>query len=325
MTAGRRGIALTPMETRLDVIVRMAELADELGYEVFAVPEGWGLDSTVMLAEIATRTRRIGLAAGVLSVWGRSAATIAMSAATLQRLSAGRFVLGLGASTRQLVEGFHGVGYVHPAERLRQVACTVRALLAGERAAAMPGSRPLRLGLPAASDVPLWIAATGPRTVRTAAELADGWFPIFLTHERCRTLAAELGAMRGAERPLTVAAGPLTVVDGEAGAARAVAAACIAWYLTAMGDGYARLVSEQGLAGEVADVVAANPRPNPQSGVVPESAQALLDELAAYGSPACVGERLDAWDQVADIVMVGLPPGAPWPVLEATIRAAAVR
>src|SRR5690348_626812 len=114
MTAGRRGIALTPMETRLDVIVRMAELADELGYEVFAVPEGWGLDSTVVLAEIATRTRRIRLAAGVLSVWGRSAATIAMSAATLQRLSGGRFVLGLGASTRQLVEGFHGVGYVHP-------------------------------------------------------------------------------------------------------------------------------------------------------------------------------------------------------------------
>src|SRR5262249_4351509 len=153
-------------------------------------------------------------AAGVLSIWGRSAATIAMSAATLHRLSNGRFTLGLGASTRPLAEGFHGVRYVRPAERLRQVASSVRALLAGERASALPGSRPLRLGLPAAPDIPLWIAATGPRTVRVAAELADGWYPIFLTRDRCRSWAAELGAMRaGAGRPLTVAAGPLAVVD----------------------------------------------------------------------------------------------------------------
>jgi alkanesulfonate monooxygenase SsuD/methylene tetrahydromethanopterin reductase-like flavin-dependent oxidoreductase (luciferase family) len=328
VTAGRRGIALTPMETRLDVIVRMAELAEELGYEVFAVPEGWGLDSTVVLAEIAMRTRRIELAAGVLSVWGRSAGTIAMGAATLQRLSRGRFVLGLGASTRQLAEGFHGAGYVRPAERLRQVATTVRALLDGERAGGVPGSRSLRLGLPAAPEIPLWIAATGPRTVRTAAELADGWYPIFLTRERCRTWAAELRAVRERsglrDRPLTVAAGPLAVADQDVGRARAAAAACTAWYLTAMGDGYARLVSEQGYAGEVADVVAANPRPGPQSGVVPESAQVLLDELTVYGPPASVGERLEAWDAVADVVMVGLPPGLPWPCVEATMRAAAV-
>ncbi len=329
MTAGRRGIALTPMETRLDVVVRMAELADELGYEIFAVPEGWGLDSTVVLAEIAMHTRRLKLAAGVLSIWGRSAATIAMSAATLQRLSGGRFVLGLGASTRQLVERFHGVGYVQPAERLRQVASTVRALLAGERAGGVPGSRPLRLGLPAAPHVPMWIAATGPRTVRTASELADGWYPLFLTRERCRTWAAELGVVRdGAglhDRPLTVATGPLAVADQEVGDARTVAAACTAWYLTAMGGGYARLVSEQGYAAEVANVVVANPRPSPQAGVVPESAQVLLDELTAYGPPARVRERLEPWDSAADIVMVGLPPGSPWPCLEATIRAAAVR
>src|SRR5215510_2745088 len=78
MTAGRRGVGLTPMETRRDVIVRAAVLADELGYEVFAVPEGWGLDSTPVLAEIALRTTRIQIASGVLSVWGRTAATLAM-------------------------------------------------------------------------------------------------------------------------------------------------------------------------------------------------------------------------------------------------------
>ena len=99
MTAHRRGVGLTPMETRRDVIVRAARLADELGYEIFAVPEGWGLDSTPVLAEIALRTARIQLVSGVLSVWGRTPATLAMTAATLHQVSDGRYVLGLGAST----------------------------------------------------------------------------------------------------------------------------------------------------------------------------------------------------------------------------------
>ena len=80
VTGHRRGVALTPMETRRDVIVRTATLADELGYELFAVPEGWGLDSAPVLAEIAMRTARIQLASGVLSVWGRTPATLAMTA-----------------------------------------------------------------------------------------------------------------------------------------------------------------------------------------------------------------------------------------------------
>jgi len=146
----RRGIAVTPMEVRRDVIVRAATLADELGYEVFSVAEGWGLDSTVLLAELSVATRRITLLAGVLSVWGRSPATIAMTAATLHRLSGGRFVLGLGASTRQLVEGWHDIGYDRPATRLREVTARVRALLNGERVAlsAVPGAKALRLGQP---------------------------------------------------------------------------------------------------------------------------------------------------------------------------------
>jgi alkanesulfonate monooxygenase SsuD/methylene tetrahydromethanopterin reductase-like flavin-dependent oxidoreductase (luciferase family) len=81
MTTRRRGVALTPIETRHDVIVRAAQLADELGYEAFAVPEGWGLDSTLLLTELALRTRRVTLVSAVLSVWGRSPATLAMTAA----------------------------------------------------------------------------------------------------------------------------------------------------------------------------------------------------------------------------------------------------
>jgi alkanesulfonate monooxygenase SsuD/methylene tetrahydromethanopterin reductase-like flavin-dependent oxidoreductase (luciferase family) len=87
------------METRHDVIVRAAQLADELGYEAFAVPEGWGLDSTLLQTELALRTRRITLVSAILSVWGRTPATLAMTAATLYRLAQGRYVLGLGTST----------------------------------------------------------------------------------------------------------------------------------------------------------------------------------------------------------------------------------
>jgi alkanesulfonate monooxygenase SsuD/methylene tetrahydromethanopterin reductase-like flavin-dependent oxidoreductase (luciferase family) len=101
----RRGVGLTPMETRRDVIIRAAVLADELGYEVFVLPEGWGLDPAPVLTEIALRTSRIRLASGVLSVWGRTPATLAMTAATLHQVCGGRYVLGLGASTKALAEG----------------------------------------------------------------------------------------------------------------------------------------------------------------------------------------------------------------------------
>ena len=150
MTGHRRGIGLTPMETRRDVIVRTAALADGLGYELFAVPEGWGLDSAPVLAEIALHTTRIQLASGVLSVWGRTPATLAMTAATLDQISGGRYVLGLGVSTRALAEGFHDTPFEHPARKLRDVVTQVRALLAGQpgqlhRASA---ARPLHLGQP---------------------------------------------------------------------------------------------------------------------------------------------------------------------------------
>src|SRR5262249_46029507 len=145
LTAGRRGVGLTPMETRRDVIVRAAVLADQLGYETFAVPEGWGLDATPVLTEIALRTSRIQVASSVLSVWGRTPATLAMAAATLHQVSEGRYVLGLGASTRALAEGFHDVPFEHPAEKLRDTVTKVRVLLSGQPAQLSQGQggRPL--------------------------------------------------------------------------------------------------------------------------------------------------------------------------------------
>jgi alkanesulfonate monooxygenase SsuD/methylene tetrahydromethanopterin reductase-like flavin-dependent oxidoreductase (luciferase family) len=329
MTAGRRGVGLTPMETRRDVIVRAAVLADELGYEVFAVPEGWGLDSTPVLAEIALRTARIRVASGVLSVWGRTPATLAMTAATLHQICGGRYVLGLGASTKALVEGFHDTPFKHPAGKLRDAVTEVRALLSGLPAQLhhAPGACPVRLGQPPAPEVPIWVAALGPRATRVAAELGDGWMPALVARDRLPALAAQLSRMRETTTPhapaLTVAAGPITAVDEDADAARDIVTACIAWYLCAMGDVYARSVSGQGYATEVRAVLAANPRPSPRRGSVPPDAQVVVDQLAAYGTCDQVHEQLQPWDQAADIVTILLPPGMSWRNIEATLLAAA--
>jgi len=328
MTA-RRGVGLTPMETRRDVIVRAAVLADELGYEVFSVPEGWGLDSAPVLTEIALRTAKIRVASGVLSVWGRTPATLAMTAATLHQVSEGRYILGLGASTRALAEGFHDVPFEHPAAKLREVVTKVRALLAGEPAmlGATNGAYPLRLGQPPAPGLPVWIAALGEHSLRVTAELADAWIPALVPRDSMDGLTAGLRKERQAvaphEPPLTIAAGPFTVVDGDTETARELAATCVAWYLTAMGDVYASSVSRQGYAAQVQEIIAANPRPSPRRGIIPPAAEAVLGQLAAYGTADQVARQLGEWESVADIVTVMLPPGLPWPVIEATLRAAA--
>jgi alkanesulfonate monooxygenase SsuD/methylene tetrahydromethanopterin reductase-like flavin-dependent oxidoreductase (luciferase family) len=170
-----------------------------------------------------------------------------------------RDVLGLGASTRALVEGFHDTAFEHPAAKLRAVTTKVRTLLAGEPAHldTVPGARPLRLGQRPAPELPIWLAAMGDRTLPVPAELGDGWFPAMVAHDRLAGWVARLNqlreaASRRAPTP-TVAAGPMIVVDDDPRTARGVAASCTAWYLGAMGDVYARF--------RAADVEVVAPRP----------------------------------------------------------------
>src|SRR5262252_4765438 len=224
MTNRRRAIGLTPMETRRDVITRAALLAEELGYEMFSVAEGWGLDSIPVLTEIALRTQRIRLGSGILSVWGRSPATLAMTAATLHDMSEGRFVLGLGASTRALAEGFHDAPFVQSTDRLRGTVARGRALLAGTapELTSVPSARPIRLGVAPTPDVPIWLAALGERSLQVVAEVADGWLPFCVSRERVRACGDRLKAERS--QPLTVAAGPFAMADEDPVAARQVVA-----------------------------------------------------------------------------------------------------
>jgi alkanesulfonate monooxygenase SsuD/methylene tetrahydromethanopterin reductase-like flavin-dependent oxidoreductase (luciferase family) len=167
----------------------------------------------------------------------------------------------------------------------------------------------------------------GHRTVRVAAELGDGWFPAMVARDRLAGWVSQLDRLRQAAgrraQALTIAAGPMTVVDDDPGTARRIAASCTAWYVCAMGDVYARSLSEQGYGDEVGAILAANPRPSPQRGSVPAEAQVVLDRLAAYGTPDQVRDRLERWDRVVDVVMIGLPPGLSWQGIEATLRSSA--
>jgi len=325
----RRGIALTPMETRRDVIVRMAILADELGYELFSVPEGWGFDSTLILAEIAIKTQRIRPMSGILSIWGRTPGTIAMNAATLHEMSDDRYVLGLGASTQALVEGYHGIGFKRPTRRLRNTVTEVRRLLSGERADIDDDldSRPLRMGQKPRPDIPIVVAAMGRQSIRVAAEEADGWFPFYITRDRIARRRAEIDRLRdraGLETSdyLTLS-GPTAFVSPDAESARARVAANVAWYVTAMGDVYANSLRRDGFESEVEATIAANPKPSPQSAVIPDSAERLLQQLTVYGPPDRIRTDLEAWDSEVDVTMLSIIPNSPWEDIEAVIRAGA--
>src|SRR5580658_4721960 len=111
--------------------LRAAELADDLGYDSFWVPEAWGYESFSLLTEMAVATKRIKLGTGIINVFSRSPGLIAMSAATLDEISEGRFILGLGTSGPRVIEGFHGRPYDKPLTQVRDVIRTVRTLLSG--------------------------------------------------------------------------------------------------------------------------------------------------------------------------------------------------
>jgi alkanesulfonate monooxygenase SsuD/methylene tetrahydromethanopterin reductase-like flavin-dependent oxidoreductase (luciferase family) len=303
------------METRRSLIVEAAELADELGYHSVQVPEAWGMDSTVVLTEIALATKHIRPMSAILSVWGRTAATIAMNSATLLDVSDGRYVLGIGASTPALAEGFHDVEYSRPAARLESVTKEVANLTGGGRATLnrTTDARPLRLGMDLPHELDIVIAGMGPRMRRIAALGGSGWYPVFIARDQFGAQVDDVKRVRSdhgldPER-LTIYGAPLMGLDSEVERGRAAAASNIAWYVVAMGDNYSRLLREQGFVAEVDAVLAANPDPRPGTCVIPTEGEVLLDQLAVVGTPDGASDALGAWDEVCDVVSVGLPPG----------------
>jgi alkanesulfonate monooxygenase SsuD/methylene tetrahydromethanopterin reductase-like flavin-dependent oxidoreductase (luciferase family) len=292
-------VAVVPLESRRQALVATALTADRLGYDAYYQNETWALDATLLLAEIAVRTDRLGVGTGILGVWNRSAATLAMAASHLAGLSGGRFALGLGASTPQLTEGLHDVPFAAPLERLRRTVTQVRALLRGERIplAVTGAPRPLRLNAPPQPDLPIYLGALADASIRLAGEVADGWLPFLYPRDRLREGIALLreGTARSADPGRRLAVHPTipTVVAPDPARAREGAAWFLAFYLTSMGALYRTSLVRQGFGREVEAVLAANtPR---MLGVVPPEAEPLLEQLAIWGTPAQARDRLERW------------------------------
>ncbi|MFC4469817.1 LLM class F420-dependent oxidoreductase [Streptomyces xiangluensis] len=210
--------------------LRLALEAERLGYDVVWASEAYGSDAVTVLSWLAGRTTRIGLGSAVMQIPARTPAMTGMTAATLDTLSEGRFHLGLGVSGPQVSAGWHGVEFGRPLARTREYIDVVRAVVRRERVRhegehyplPLPGpdgspGKPLQLIIhPVRAEIPVYLAAVGPRNIRLAGETADGWLALFHAPSHADDNLAQLREGRG-ERGLdgfdVVASLPVSVGD----------------------------------------------------------------------------------------------------------------
>ena len=204
VSLGYWGLGVTPADQ-----LELARTAEQLGYDSVWTAEAYGSDAATVLAWLAAGTSRIKLGAGILQIPARSAAMTAMTAATLDNLSGGRFLLGLGTSGPQVSEGFHGVRFGKQLQRTRDYVAVVRLALAHQKVEFHgetldlplpdgPG-KALKLTIrPVQQPIPIYLAAMGPKNVALAAEIADGWLPVFFSPEHTAEVRAPL--LEGAQR-----------------------------------------------------------------------------------------------------------------------------
>jgi alkanesulfonate monooxygenase SsuD/methylene tetrahydromethanopterin reductase-like flavin-dependent oxidoreductase (luciferase family) len=323
---GGLGIGFTPFETRADLIVRVAQLVDRSGFDGFGLAEAMGHAAPLLLAEVALTTTHVELSTSVLSVWSRTPSVLAMTALGLQRMSDGRFVLGLGASTPPLVEGLHGIVWKDPVGKLRSVLHAVTSLLQGQR---LPqpaeGSRSLRLAVTTDSPVPVALASLSPPTVRLTGELADRWVPFLWPRSGLavgRQLLQEGAAARNRKEPPQICpAVPLAVGPDEESAQRA-AARWLTVYCTRMGPIYPRLLRERfGYAAEVDALLAANI--DGAVPVLPAASMRLAEDVLILATYEDIAAAARLWtDAGAERIDLTLPFGVPEEELRAAVLAA---
>src|SRR3989454_11493281 len=173
-----------------------AVLAEELGYSCISMGESWGEDALTSLAQLAAVTSRMRVGTSIVPVFARSPANLAMTALNLDRMSEGRFFLGLGTSGQLVIEGLHGEKFRKPLTRMREYIDIIRKAARGERLdhdGAFFHTKRFQLRLtPHRAALPIYIAALSPASLRLTGELADGWLPIFLAPARMAAAAAEV-------------------------------------------------------------------------------------------------------------------------------------
>jgi F420-dependent oxidoreductase-like protein len=291
--------------------VAMAQEADRLGFDSVWTSEAWGADAVTVASWIAATTEQIGIGTAIMQMPARTPAATVMTAATLDQLSGGRVRLGLGTSGPQVVEGWHGVAWGKPLQRTREYIEIVRAGLrretlehhgahydipySGDGATGL--GKPLKLILkPLRRDVPIYLAALGPKNVALAAEIADGWLPIFFSPYRFRELHGP--SLEHAGPDFEVAPLCPVLVDDDVQACRDMLKPMLALYIGGMGargkNFYNSLTQRYGFeeaAAKIQDLYL--------SGLKGEAAQTvpdeLVDEIALVGPKERIAERLEAW------------------------------
>jgi alkanesulfonate monooxygenase SsuD/methylene tetrahydromethanopterin reductase-like flavin-dependent oxidoreductase (luciferase family) len=301
----RLGLRLREERVPVPRLTELARLAEAAGYDSVWVPEGSGRDAFSQLVAHALATSRIALGTGIVTIYPRSAPILAMTVATLDQVSNGRAILGLGIGHRELLVSGHGVPFDRPVGRMRDYVAGIRAILG--RDATPDGS--FRLDFtPARSSVPIWIAALGPQMCALAGEVADGVLLNWATPEAVAEAIDHVrrGAERGGRKPEAVEiACYIRVAVGEPSAVRHALALETARYVSL--DFYRRMFDRSGFAEDTAAVMRAWPRG--VDAAAAEVSDRMLEAVTVSGTPEACRARFDAYRALG----VGLPVIAPVP------------
>ena len=296
--------------------LELAKRADKLGFHSVWAAEAYGSDVLTPLAWIAAQTENINVGTGIMQIPARTPSATAMAAATLDHLSGGRMLLGIGASGPQVAEGWYGQEYGKPLKRTREYVEIVRAILKREDKLEFHGEyydipvkggtglgKPLKLiTKPLRPDIPIYLAAIGPKNVALAAEIADGWLPVFFSPYRSELFTDYLdnGFEKRGERPdnFDIASAVTIIMGDDVAACRDMVRPYLALYIGGMGargkNFYNDLACRMGYeaaAKEVQDLYLDGKKQEAGAALPDE----LIDEVALCGPPARIKERLQAW------------------------------
>ena len=305
-------------------VMEKVKLADELGYDSIWLGESWGYELFTSMADLVRITKRIKIGAGIANIYSRTPALIASTVATLDERSGGRIILGLGPSSANVVEHWHGLSFQKPVKRTREYVEIIRMILRGERLVYHGEFFNLERGFklrfkPLRADLPIYIAAMGPKNVVQTGEIADGVMPVYWPGNKWGELRAQLDeGARLAGRPAHSAAiAPyLTSIildenadENDRAAAHLQAAVPLAFYIGRMGDYYADMLTRHGYGADVEQVQEAwkHKEKNPAEAVSPE----LLEATSIIGTPREVVAKLDQWAASGvDEPLMGMPLGS---------------
>jgi F420-dependent oxidoreductase-like protein len=287
--------------------------AERLGYDSVWTAEAYGSDAATPLAWFAGHTSKIRLGSAILQMPGRTPALTAMTAATIDQLSGGRVILGIGSSGPQVAEGWHGQRFARQLQRTREYVEVVRMALARERVEFRgktlelplpdgPG-KPLKLTIaPVQERIPIYLAAIGPKNTQLAGEIADGWIPTFFSPEHVSELRAllEEGAARSGRslNGFEIAPTVNAFVSEDRELARNVMRPVLALYVGGMGSReqnfYNQLVQRYGFeqaAAEIQDLYLEGKKAEAGAAIPDE----LIDMVSLCGPREAVRDRIEAY------------------------------